>query len=380
MNEVRRAVPEAPTLDSGHIAALDGLRALAILLVMPHNLRLVVAPEDLGSKLLNQVLDRGWIGVQLFFVLSGFLITRILIRAQNRPHSLRGFYWRRGLRIWPLYYATLFLLLIVLPSLGWLPPHHNPQDIFAWTFLINLTQPFAHEGIGLPHLWSLAVEEQFYLLWPLLIRGASPRRIVHICLGLALTSMGVRWGMLAHGWPEQAAYVWTPCRMDALALGGAVAALLEWPQAVQWLKQRPRLLWMSPWAFLGAGALASRGYSQFGAWPQIAGYSLLATGFAALILYLVAADFGWVPLRLAHLRGKPLRTIAQYSYGMYMVHSPLGSLWLQPLARKWGWAHHPSFATQCTYLVMAMCASMAAGALTYHAYEQYFLRLKSQWD
>lgn len=365
---------------SGHIPALDGLRALAILLVIPHNLRLAVDPQDLGTRLLNQVLDRGWIGVQLFFVLSGFLITRILIRSQHQEHPFRNFYWRRGVRIWPLYYATLFVLLVALPALGWLPHHHTRQDIYAWTFLINLTQPFVHDGIGLPHIWSLAVEEQFYLLWPLLIRGASAKRILFICAIMALTSVGLRWAMLTHGWPEEAAYIWTPCRMDALALGGAMAAVVEWPQAIQWIKQRPGLLWSSPWLLLGLGGLCSRGYSQFGVWQQTAGYSLLAMGFAALVLYLAVADLGWVPQRLRRLRDLRLRSVAQYSYGMYMVHSPLGSLCLQPLARKWGWVAHPSLATQCAYLVLALSASIAAGALSYHAYEQYFLRLKPHWE
>lgn len=363
-----------------HIPALDGLRALAILLVVPHNLRLMVEPQDLGSKLLDQVLDRGWIGVQLFFVLSGFLITRILMRMQSQSQSLGGFYWRRTVRIWPLYYATLLVWLVVLPALGWIPDHHRQQDVYAWTFLINLTQPFAHEGIGLPHIWSLAVEEQFYLLWPLLIRRADPKRIIGICAAMVMLSMGLRWAMLTHGWPQEAAYVWTPCRMDALALGGAVAALLEWPPVVRWTRQHPGLLWAAPWLCLSAGAVASRGYSQFGLWQQTVGYSLLALGFAALILYLAAADFGWVPQRLQQLRSRFFRPVAQYSYGTYMVHSPLGSLWLHPLARKWGWFSHPSLLTQCAYLAFAIGISLMAGALTYHAYEQYFLRLKSQWD
>src|SRR5205814_3960566 len=111
--------PAHPVSPPARLPTLDGLRAIAILLVVPHNLDLIATFD--GAQLVVAALHRGWIGVQLFFVLSGFLITGILLDARDAPDYYRSFFVRRALRIFPLYYATLLVLFVLLPALGLVP-------------------------------------------------------------------------------------------------------------------------------------------------------------------------------------------------------------------------------------------------------------------
>lgn len=377
-----------PTRDIGkstgplfdHLPTLDGLRGLAVLLVVPHNLRLLSTPHDIWTQLLTATLDRTWVGVQLFFVLSGFLITRILMRTRSATNYYSGFYARRGLRILPLYYGALFLLLVMAPLVGVHLARDPSLNIYLWTFLSNYVQPF-HPGAGaLPHFWSLAVEEQFYLIWPLLIRHASNSQVLKICVSTAIISLLTRLLLIHSGLPEDAVYVWTPCRMDALALGGLAAVLLEMPASTDWLKQHRNAAWVAALAALGAGFVASKGYTQFGLLPQTAGYSLLAVGFGALILGSAAADTGHIPVRLSWLRWTLMRRMGRYSYGMYVVHVPLGTLVLAPLAERLGWANHPSTLAQYAYVAIGLGMSYAIAALVYQGYERHFLALKHRFE
>jgi len=131
---------------SGHLPALDGLRALAVFVVVEHNISLVTGGQGAVFHQLESMLHRGWMGVQLFFVLSGFLITRILLETQRSPDYFRSFYSRRALRIFPLYYATLIFLFLLLPALG-LTPAEMAEDmpfsrqVWLWAYLSNWTGP-----------------------------------------------------------------------------------------------------------------------------------------------------------------------------------------------------------------------------------------------
>jgi peptidoglycan/LPS O-acetylase OafA/YrhL len=192
-------MPRGPDIDAAadssiaaraHIPALDGLRGIAILLVIPHN-------ADIFSQSapwlwpIALVAHAGWIGVQLFFVLSGFLITRNLLDTRRDANYLRSFYVRRALRIFPLYFLTLFVGLVVLPhvvqfSPGALASHHN--QVWLWTFLSNWAQPYGLEVSGFSHFWSLAVEEQFYLVWPFVVLFAAGTRLFWVSVVVALAA------------------------------------------------------------------------------------------------------------------------------------------------------------------------------------------------
>src|SRR5438105_2987757 len=160
------------SVEKGHVPALDGVRGLAILAVLGGHLLISndVAASFWVQKLLD-IRDLLWIGVTLFFALSGFLITGILYDTLGSEGYFRTFYGRRALRIFPLYYGVLFALLLLTH------PLHLNWHGQAWRLLTYTTNlPFTHEWtsnpaafVNLRHFWSLAVEEQFYLVWPLLI-------------------------------------------------------------------------------------------------------------------------------------------------------------------------------------------------------------------
>lgn len=348
-----------------HLPALDGLRGVAVTLVVLHNLRRISEPQgDLGTLLWVQLLDRGWIGVQLFFVLSGFLITRILLRTRDAQNYYSGFFARRVLRIFPLYYAALAFWLLFLPAIGHAFPHDSSTDAYLWVYLSNWVQPFHHHG-ALIHFWSLAVEEQFYLVWPLAIRHV--KHPLNFCLAVGALSLLTRIALLATHLPADALYMWTPCRMDALALGGAVAALLETGRT---LPNR-----YVPWLTLLAGAALSRGYRQNGALAQTAGYSLLAAGFA-LWIYSVVSDPNAPANRW--LNWSWLRSLGKYSYGIYVIHLPFR------VAAEWTLARLPfaqeTLAADLLYVLATSGVVYALAVASYHAYENRFLRLKQNFE
>lgn len=361
-----------------YLPSLDGLRALAVLMVVPHNLRLMVEPHDWATHVLDAILDRGWIGVDLFFVLSGYLITRILLNTRDTPHFFRNFYVRRILRIWPLYYLALLLMLALAPAMGWLPDRDRSYDPFFWLFLSNFVQPLHHRGPSLPHFWSLAVEEQFYLLWPLFVAWLRPRGLLGLCGGVMALSLGFRWWALSRGWDPEVVYLRTWCRMDALAMGSALAVWLQTPFAARWFQKRPRSAWVWPFGILFAGAAVSGGFRQFGLLPQSIGLLGLDLGMTALVACVVAFDRGWVR-GVVLLRHPVLQRIGRYSYGMYVWHVPLGVLVLMPWAHRMGWDVKPGAALQTLYVTGAVMATYGVASLSYRWLESPFLALKGRF-
>ena len=199
-----------------YVPALDGVRGVAILLVIlfHHTLMRQQTPLD---RVYASIARLGWSGVDLFFVLSGFLITGILCDAKGSPRSYRNFYVRRTLRIFPLYYAFVFFTLTIAP---WLWPDtplaemaraemRDTSEAWSWLYLSNIL--FAlKEGFGHPNLavtWSLAIEEQFYLVWPLLVAGLGRHTLMWTCGGLMAVALAVRTGLVIADVDSTAAYV-----------------------------------------------------------------------------------------------------------------------------------------------------------------------------
>src|SRR5690348_8127135 len=321
MSSSNRAHPVSlPT----RLPTLDGLRALAILLVVPHNLNLIATFS--GTQVFVSALHRGWIGVQLFFVLSGFLITGFLLDARDAPRYYRSFFVRRALRIFPLYYATLLVLFVLLPAAGLLPSPFKPEPMVAlscWAYFSNWYGPFHRIPETVSHFWSLASEEQFYLLWPFVIHRRSAAWVMRLCLAIAAASLALRVAMLVAGSPVQAIYQFLATRMDALALGGAVAAALRIPSLASWALNRRRFMLGASFLSLAAGAAISRGYFSSSPMTLSLGYTFLAVAFALLVAAGAAADHlgpaGW----LGVLRWSFLRRVATYSYAMYVLSVPL---------------------------------------------------------
>jgi len=372
-----------PAPRGAYYPTLDGVRGLAILLVVLHNFSFDDATlSGIAGRVLAFGIGGGWVGVTLFFVLSGFLITGILLDTQHEPGHFRRFYLRRTLRIAPLYYGALLFTFVVLPLLGVTPRSvqaDQPQQVWLWTYLQNWVQPFGIASETFPHFWSLAVEEQFYLLWPLLTWRRSPKAVLYWGLALAALGFVVRVGLLLGGGTSEMAYVWSPCRMDALALGGSAAAALRTPGLLAGLMARRRLLLGIAAAVFVGCVLGVRGLPRTTFTMQTLGYSLLAISFSLLVLGLACADLaGDTGPGTRFWRAAPLRVLARYSYGIYVFHKPLQQGLGTPLMRSLGDRVLHSTAANAAYFVGGLAASLAVAVLSYHLFERRFLALKSR--
>lgn len=181
IGEYAPSATQREPLAATHFAALDGLRGCAVLaVVLLHATSSLQHPATIAGGAIKKLFSCGWIGVDLFFVLSGFLITGILVDAKGRPRYFRTFYWRRSLRILPLYYGLLVVLFVIAPAVagpawraGALP---SSGQAWYWLHLQNFVS-LRNETAGyLGNLWSLAIEEQFYLVWAPLILITDRRR------------------------------------------------------------------------------------------------------------------------------------------------------------------------------------------------------------
>lgn len=376
----RRSLSGRP-VDSHLIPALDGVRGIAIVLVLLHNLSpfdgWAHGPEHLAALLLNP----GWIGVQLFFVLSGFLITGILLDTRSSPNYYRAFIGRRVLRIFPLYYATLFAFFVILPLFGPTAAAvvgRSQHQIFLWTYVVNFTEPFGLGVVAFAHFWSLAVEEQFYLVWPLVVRFCTPRRVLRIGVGLAVVALASRVALRAMGASPEMAYEFTFCRMDALAMGAAVAALQRFDGGVvAFVKHRGKLA-AACGALLVVGFFVTNAYARTTVLSQTLGYSLIGVAFAALVAAAVGDHFMGKG-GLGHALSNPvLRTFGKYSYGIYVFH-PLLRLVGQSVLRRTG--HVPtSLGVGLAYIAVMIAATFGLAYLSYQLFERHFLKLKRHFQ
>jgi peptidoglycan/LPS O-acetylase OafA/YrhL len=340
-----------------HMPALDGLRGIAVLLVLAHAFDLVSSPVSLDA-----VLGVGWIGVQLFFVLSGFLITGILLDTRDSPRYYKNFYTRRTLRIFPLYYMVLIVAFIIIPLDADPPAGHGSHQFWLWTYTNNFAAPFGKEEHAFPHFWSLAVEEQFYLVWPFIVKAVGRRGVTIIAPLAVIVAIGARIYAREH-FGQQAAYMFTPCRMDALALGALAAAMVRMPATV-FDKLAPIWLRIGGAAIVVIGLLAGK-LDRTGGPMQLYGYTVIALGFA---LVLVGALDG---SRI--LASKPLRRVGMYSYAMYVFHVPLHLFVGLPIVGA-----DPSLPIALVYIVAMTAVTFGAAAVSYHFYERRFLLLKTR--
>ena len=368
----------APRLCAVHIPALDGIRGLAILLVIPHNTNLLLEAAFHGpAYVVKEFLLFGWAGVQLFFVLSGFLISGALLDTQDSASYFRSFYARRVLRILPLYYGVLVVTFLVLTPLQLAPAetlHTQQHQIWLWAFLSNWTEPRGLGVAGFDHFWSLAVEEQFYLLWPLVLHRMPPQRVLRLCVAICVAAFGFRTAMRVAGYPPEYVYEFTICRMDALALGAAAAALVRLPSWKDRLERGSRYL---PWGALvvwASGALLTHDYQRSGWQTQTFGMIALALAFTLLLLAAVRT-YGGRPTWLSRaLCLAPLRSAGKYSYAMYVFHYPISKLLGIRLLGPAATAHSATIAV--LYAAAVTLVTYLCAWVSYHLYEQHFLRLK----
>ena len=352
--------------------ALDGLRGVAILMV--------VFLHNFGFM---NYFFFGWLGVDLFFVLSGFLITDILLNAIGQPNMLRNFYKRRLLRIFPLFYLVLIICLFVLPlfSFTGVDMHYYIHNqLWFWTYLQNWLFVF-HEPEGskmLLHTWSLAVEEQFYLVWPVtLVLIRKPK----VLLGLAtavLVFMGIARYILWTYHVEDLAYssLYTFTRIDGLCIGSMLALLLKINPG--FLKRYTSFIVLLMAAINFGFYFFNHSQSFTLPYLAVVGYTTFAVLFG-LLVYEAVMDQSRIIRFL--LDNRPLRFFGKISYGLYVYHWPVymllftyfADLFQQSLHIQLKWAEMGS---AITVTVIAVLISV----VSYRYFERFFLRMKQRYN
>jgi len=370
-----------------HVPALDGVRGIAILLVLYQHFVPVVFH---GLPMF------GWTGVDLFFVLSGFLITGILYDAKGGTSYFKNFYMRRVLRIFPLYYGVLVAFIFVIPfAIEHVGPIHRAvlghraaaldellllRGRQAWLWLYG--QNFAIGLLGihflpLDHTWSLAVEEHFYLVWPFVIYLCTRRAGIAVSLGVIATALALRLAALAGGKAPDL-YVLTPCRMDSLAIGAMLALLARGPRGLGPLVRPAAVVALVVAAAVVAWVLKT-GNLEERMDPLVLGpgFTLIGLMYGGFLVLSLAAD----PRRLAGraVAHPALRFLGRYSYALYVFHWPIivamgAAMPGVRVKERFG------VAGGIAYILIAAGLSIAVAFASWHLYEKHWLRLKRFFD
>lgn len=315
----------------GRIPALDGIRGLAISLVLWWHIFGWLRGNLPNHPLLGEIAHLGrfsWSGVDLFFVLSGFLIGGILLDAVASPSYFSTFYIRRAYRILPLYAAMLALTFVIDACFD---RQHLVQFLYYPLFLQNFQMAIIG-SFGAVHLgmtWSLAVEEQFYLTMPLVIRAVSRRTLVATLVGVILVAPLLR-ALLYFLYPDNwvAGYVLMPCRADALSIGVLIALALREPRMLSVTRRYSGAVYtlLAVFSLIGLRALLGR-FPPYDTKAFGLEYSFLAVLFGLLLLSTLLSK------RLSAIFSfGPLRFMGSIAYGAYLLHRPigflLGKIWL----------------------------------------------------
>jgi peptidoglycan/LPS O-acetylase OafA/YrhL len=335
----------------GRIAGLDGIRCVAIGLVL---------------LLHNFGIPGGWVGVDLFFVLSGYLITGILLKSAGRDHYFKVFYIRRFLRIFPPYYVLIILLAVADPRVRKV----------AWFYALYLADftGLAPQFDVLPllHTWSLSVEEQFYLVWPVVVLLAGRSQLVVVSVLGILFANGVRVLALWHGLPTPFITFNIFTRCDTLFFGALLACFAN-PRKPS--DNQKRLAWgVAGCTALVIAVLVTRGEFSVSTHPSYsmytAGYFAVAVGSASLIW--LTASQSLPRLLMGILCWKPVEFVGRISYGIYLFHQPiLAASGFQPARLPIG--------ERVVYGGLLALAALIAAALSWRFLEAPIGRLKDRF-
>jgi peptidoglycan/LPS O-acetylase OafA/YrhL len=302
------------------LPALDGLRGLAILLVLVFHFGNHLAPATPAQILFRRVVDVGWVGVDLFFVVSGFLITGILLDTRQSSGYFSRFYIRRLLRIAPIYYLFIASNVLLLPLL--LLEAQPVRDLvdrqwWFWSYTANVMMGLYGDHsapLFTAAMWSLAIEEQFYLLWPFVV-WFSGARLLTVCAVAMVGAEACRVLLWSAYGPSMAVFL-MPARMDVIAVGAAIAVLWRSDTGHLASLARSGLLVTAP---LMAGALVWGWPSNAAPVIALGGFTVIAVFFGAV----VASALIWPTGLWARGVGRVgwLQWLGGYAYGLYIWHN-----------------------------------------------------------
>jgi peptidoglycan/LPS O-acetylase OafA/YrhL len=334
------------------IPQLDAVRGIAVLLVLVHN------TDRYPSLHLQWLSANGWMGVDLFFVLSGFLITGILLDTKQSKGYFKNFYARRCLRIWPLYYAVLFFMFVVVPIIRPSEAHtvFEARSAPWWSYLFflqNFLVPVPSMATGpLGVTWSLAVEEQFYLFWPLIVRFCNESQLRKIALTVICISPALRFYLSMRG---VEIYSNPFCRWDGLMAGALLALLLRSPRFVA--SEFVNRSWAALFVAVPLILISESFHTK---WITFSLTAFASLSFVYLALYSRQRSLQWL------LNTRFLVYTGTISYGIYLLQKiPLDGV------KTFHWENHYILALPITALTTYLMAT-----LSWNFLEKPFLKLK----
>ena len=361
---------ESPTARHGeylrqrHFGALDGVRGICILAVLWHHA---------GTPRPWRILQRGFLGVDMFFVLSGFLIVTLLLRERRRSGhiSLRAFYMRRTLRIFPIYYGLLAFLAL---AYGLFKPATDSAGFFSllpvYLLYVSNWSPLQAANLGIA--WSLATEEQFYLLWPAVEKVLRPPYLYVLLLGLLLLNQAINFSLLdsvfagIYGTEKAPELEILDATFTPICLGVGLAHALHRERAFCWLFRLLGHRHTSLVLALLLLALVSGAPADISTWPRLLIQLLMTALLAALVLRENHS------MRLL-LTWRPISRTGEISYGMYLLH-----LWAFHVAR---WVNEAlGWVNPYGLFVTGTVATVAVAEASFRFYEKPFLSLKKHFQ
>jgi len=328
-------------------------------------------PTSLMSLVIYKVLKRGgFAGVDLFFVLSGFLITRILINTKQEDNYLKSFYMRRVLRIFPLYFVTLILFFLVIPIAHGESIIPFKQQWWYWVYLQNIPMTFGSgETAGPTHFWSLAVEEQFYLIWPFIVLLCNRKTLLRIATVLLLAAPVCRLIVVYYNCSD---FYLTPCRIDCLAAGAFVAIYFADHQ----ISRRTMKIALSAAIIATAGIglcyLLAQRFNQAMV-DTVFWYSPECILFTAVLVLVIGSNAGRALARI--MSSKPLMLCGKHSYCMYVIHPFLYLYVRQHMGPAGVFGAHA-----IPEAILDLSLVILLSWLIWHVFEKHFLSLKRYFE
>lgn len=359
-----------------HVPELDGVRGFAILIVTLYRFSKELPSSDLGNWLAG-AMSLGERGVDLFFVLSGFLITGVLLDKRDEARPIFNFIMRRSLRIFPLYFVAIAGLLAIsrfVPGFRGVFQQAADNQFYLWTYLTNVKMSMADSWCfgALDHFWSLAVEEHFYLVWPLLVlalvgrKGLRPLLILTLLTACLCAAARVSFAFVSDN--GVAPNVLSVFRFDTLLLGSSIAILAR-------LKNTSLVHWRSYSALGLAGCLvAGAVLALTGKQAFTITHSIWAAIWTCWLVLVISSHSSSVTSRLLRLR--VLQTLGKYSYAMYVFQSPLIPL-VAPVVGVAVLAPTIGEISAILIYIPVMCIlSFAAALISWNLLERHMLKLK----